>query len=149
MDRVVSWGNFLKRRTLGHNRTVFSGDGCRNPAIAIDAISYGKVWTAIANVLLLKSPREPADIAFPFLRACLVHAVISIPLVQKIRQVSHGLSRVQGKDMLIYLLNLNRSKDPLAKFESVNRNLSTISRVPASDGTSFDIGSRIQQGIRC
>jgi hypothetical protein len=72
MDRVVSWGNLVKRPATGHVRAVFSGVGCRNPAIANHAISYGKAWAAIANVLLLKSPREPADIAFPFLRACLV-----------------------------------------------------------------------------
>src|SRR5262245_6096526 len=49
--------------------------------------------------------------------------------------------------MLIHLLNLDRSKDRLAEFASVNCHLSAISRVPAVDGSRLDIAALTKQGV--
>jgi GR25 family glycosyltransferase involved in LPS biosynthesis len=49
--------------------------------------------------------------------------------------------------MLIYLLNLERSKGRLAEFASINRHLTAISRVPAVDGASLDIPALVQRGV--
>lgn len=49
--------------------------------------------------------------------------------------------------MLIYLINLDRCRDRLVEFASVNRHLNAIARVPAVDGESLDMASLVQQGI--
>lgn len=49
--------------------------------------------------------------------------------------------------MLIHLINLDRCRDRLVEFASVNRHLTAISRVPAVDGETLDVAALVKQGL--
>jgi glycosyl transferase, family 25 len=55
--------------------------------------------------------------------------------------------RWKGTALHIHLVNLDRNPERLAEFCNVNRHLTSVSRFPAVDGKSLELGSLVQQGL--
>jgi len=49
--------------------------------------------------------------------------------------------------MLVHLINLDRSKERLAEFTSVNRHLTAVTRFAAVDGAKLDVNALIEKGV--